>query len=133
MRSLVVDASAIVEQLCNLGGRQDEVSALIDAATVLAAPAHLDVEVLSSLRRGCSAGQLEDDVVAYSLQRLRHAPIERVAVAGLLRPSWELRHNVAMRDAPYVVLAAARGWSLLTTDAKLAGAPLVNGVRIVLA
>lgn len=121
MPALVVDASALVELLLNtpLGKR---VGAALRGGS-LAAPAHVDAEVFSALGRLARAGHVEEHGVGRVLGQLARAPIARYAIAPLLDEAWKLRHNVAQRDALYVVTARRLGAPLVTTDGRLAGAP----------
>jgi predicted nucleic acid-binding protein len=115
---LVVDASAVVEVL-RRSPRGDAVAARMRGAA-LAAPAHLDAEVLSALGRLERAGQAEPAEVTRALDRLVRLPAERLPVARLIQRSWELRGNIALRDGLYVACAELLGATLLTLDARLA-------------
>lgn len=54
-------------------------------------------------------------------------PLEVVAVAPLLVEAWQLRHNVILHDALYVVLTRHLGdATLVSTDRKLPDAPGVD-------
>lgn len=121
MPALVVDASALVELLLNTTVGERVRDALKGASPT--APAHVDAEVFSAFGRLARAGEVEEPVVGRALGRLARAPIVRYPIAPLLGEAWELRHNVAQRDALYVVAARRLGAPLLTTDARLAGAP----------
>ena len=117
---VVLDASSAVELL--IGGRHAET---IDAhlrRAVIAAPAHLDAEVLSALARLQRSGALAVDDVDDALEDLRGAPITRYPTAPLFRSAWTLRDNVAMRDALYVCVARDLDAVLLTADRRLARA-----------
>lgn len=128
---IVVDASAAVEYLLRtpVGLRA---ARLLEQSQVLA-PELLDAEALAVLRRLHSTGQLTaqradeavDDLRAWPLERLRHAPLLRIA--------WELRGYVSAYDALYVAAARARSAALVTADGPLARAPglgvVVHNVR----
>jgi predicted nucleic acid-binding protein len=49
----------------------------------------------------------------------------------LLAAAWDLRHNLALRDALYVTLARRLGALLVTADARLAEAPAL-GIAVTL-
>lgn len=115
---LVVDASAVVEVL-RRSQRGDAVAARMRGAT-LAAPAHLDAEVLSALGRLERAGEAEPAEVTRALDRLVRLPVERLPLARLIPRAWELRENIALRDGFYVACAEMLGATLLTLDARLA-------------
>ena len=117
----VVDASAAVELLLRTdAGRR--AAGVLRGATV-AAPAHLDAEVLSALGRQVQAGELPEPDVPPLLATLARAPFTRYPLPPLLAGAWDLRANLALRDALYVLLALRLGAALLTSDARLARAP----------
>lgn len=92
----------------------------------MAAPAHLDAEVLSALGRLARAGKVSELAVERSLQQLARLPVTRYALPPLLRRAWSLRDNIALRDGLYVACAEAAGAALLTIDGGLArSAPVV--------
>lgn len=74
MRTLfVIDASSVVELLCrSRSGRR--IARLLRGAT-LAAPAHLDAEVLSALARRALENPREEPLVEALLASLTRAPI----------------------------------------------------------
>jgi predicted nucleic acid-binding protein len=79
---VVVDASVVVEML-----RRPERGAAVATAmrgATLAAPAHLDAEVLSALGRLVRAGVAEPPMVTRALDRLVRLPIERFPIAPLV-------------------------------------------------
>lgn len=114
----IVDASVIVELVAgNLGP-----DLLGDEE--LAAPHLLDSEVTHVLRGLVHRGVLSDEQGALALDGFIRMTLTRFP-GGWLRPRmWALRHNLNAYDATYVALAEMTGaTSLLTTDARLAGAP----------
>lgn len=116
-RLLVVDASVVVEVLrrSTLG---DAVAATMRGA-ILAAPAHLDAEVLSGLGRLVRTGDAEAAMVDRALDRLVRLPVARYPIAPLVQRAWALRENVALRDGLYVACAESLTATLLTLDARL--------------
>lgn len=114
---LVVDASVVVEVL-RRSQRGDAVAARMRGAT-LAAPAHLDAEVLSALGRLVRGGA-EPARVTRALDRLVRLPVERFPIARLVQRAWELRENIALRDGLYVACAETLSATLLTLDGRLA-------------
>ncbi len=114
---LVVDASAVVEVL-RRSDRGDVVAARMRGAT-LAAPAHLDAEVLSALGRLVRAGDAQAARVTRALNRLVRLPVERFPIAPLVQRAWELRENIALRDGLYVACAETLSATLLTIDGRL--------------
>jgi predicted nucleic acid-binding protein len=121
---LVVDAAAVVEVL-RRSQRGDAVAARMRGAA-LAAPAHLDAEVLSALGRLERAGEAAPAEVTVALDRLVRLPVRAFAVVRLLQRAWELRENIALRDGLYVACAEMLGATLLTLDARLARAAPVS-------
>lgn len=117
-RLLVVDASVIVEVL-RRGDLGDRIAEAMRDAEV-AAPAHLDAEVLSALGRLLRDGAVTQAAVERSLARLARLPLERYPLPPLLQGAWLLRENIALRDALYVACAQAISATLLTLDRRLA-------------
>jgi predicted nucleic acid-binding protein len=117
-RLLVVDASVVVEVL-RRSERGDAVAARIRGAT-LAAPAHVDAEVLSALGRLVRGGDAEPARIPRALDRLARLPVERYPIAPLVQRAWALRESIALRDGLYVACAETLSATLLTLDARLA-------------
>lgn len=117
-RLLVVDASVVVEVL-RRSERGDAVASAMRGAT-LAAPAHVDAEVLSALGRLVRAGEAEPARAARALEHLARLPVERYPIAPLVQRAWAVRDNIALRDGLYVACAEALNATLLTLDGRLA-------------
>jgi predicted nucleic acid-binding protein len=119
---IVVDASVLVVALASDGSdgarHRDRLK-----HERLVAPHLIDVEVVAAWRRLAGAGRLEEQRLALARADLRSLPIERVPHGPLLERVWELRGNLTPYDAAYVALAELLDASLVTADAKLAGAP----------
>ena len=115
----VVDASVVVSALFDT----KFLLHVLDVAPVLVAPAILDIEVVSALRRASHRGLMDKDAAESGLRAFVRAPIERRSHAGLLPRIWQLRHNLTPYDAVYAALAEALGERLLTGDAAVASAP----------
>jgi predicted nucleic acid-binding protein len=124
---LVVDASAVVELICRTRASA-KAAARLENAT-LAAPAHLDAEVLSAIARMARANPIDEPLVSPRLAKLRRAPITRYLCPAFLADAWALNANIAVRDALYVALARRLGADLVTADRRLARA--VVGVGMV--
>lgn len=124
MATLVVDASAFVELVLRSDAGR-EVEERLRGGTV-AAPAHFDAEAFSALGRLVRGGEVEEARMEAGIDLLARAPFVRYPVAPLLAASWELRHNLSLRDALYVTLARHLGAALLTADSRLAKAPGVE-------
>lgn len=116
MTIVVVDAATVVDLICDFPA-VEPFRAVVAAATAVAAPAHLDAEVLSALARLQRAGQLarpNERIEALAAFGARRWPIR-----PLLVPAWSMLAQIAARDALYVALAASLDATLVTTDARL--------------
>lgn len=129
MPSIVVDASAAVELLLRSSAGEQVERALLGQQAVV--PAHFDAEVFSALGRLVRSGTLEESWMDTLLFELARAPFLRYALSPLLAPAWELRHNLALRDALYIALARRLRARFVTGDARLAQAPGL-GVEVTL-
>jgi predicted nucleic acid-binding protein len=126
---MVIDASAVVELLLGTPRAQwvkEQLRSGGGQGPQLHAPAHLDLEVLNTLRR-------MEARAAGPVSRLRSAagllpllPLERHTLLPLSRRIWALRRNATAYDAAYVALAEGLGCPLLTLDHRLAGTPGVH-------
>jgi len=116
--SVVVDASAMVDLLARTD-RFEAVRARL-AGTVMHAPAHFDVEVLSALGRMQRAGLLAVAEVEGALDGLASAPVTRHLLPSLVSGAWARRDSLRFADALYVELADTTGSMLVTTDQRLA-------------
>lgn len=114
--SVVVDAALAVDLICDFppaaGYRRR-----LAAADNVAAPAHLDAEVLSALGRLNRAGQLTRPMER--LEALAEFGVTRWPLPPLLSPAWALGQQFATREALYVALAVSLNAVLLTTDGRL--------------
>lgn len=124
MTRYVIDASAAAEYLLRtpLGHKLGE---LIEGAA-LVAPALLDVEVLSVLRRAVLHQKLAETRAQLAIQDLSDWPLDRVPHTSLIREAWRHRHNVSAYDAFYVAVARLYEAPLLTTDGPLSRAPALG-------
>ena len=118
---MVLDSSAIIEALVKPEVAVRLASAIGDAVAI--APEVVDVEVLSGLRRGVGRGHPTERGARVAIERFLASPLERLPHRAFLRDAWKLRHNVTAADALYVAVARAFQATLITTDARLAGAP----------
>lgn len=96
---------------------------------MLAAPALIDLEVLSVLRRLNDSGRISHGRANLALMDFAVLPLARAGHESLLPRCWELRDNLTIYDAAYVALAEALDVPLLTADARLSRSP---GVRCVI-
>ena len=117
----VVDASVLVEFLA--GGEQREAAeAAIGRERWVWAPALVDAEVGSALRRQVRAKEISARKAHAALEELHYMRLQRIPLAALVDRAWQLRDNVTFYDALYVALAEEAGAPLLTLDARLAKA-----------
>ena len=87
------------------------------------APALLDVEVLSVLRRAVLHKGLAEPRARLALEDLSDWPIDRIPHPTLAKEAWRHRHNVSAYDAFYIAVARLYEAPLLTTDGPLSRAP----------
>jgi predicted nucleic acid-binding protein len=118
---IVVDASVIVTALADDGDDGDRARDRLRRER-LVAPHVIDLEVVSAWRRLAAAGDLDNRRVQLALEDLRALRLERVPHRALLTRCWELRDNLTVHDAAYVALAELLDVTLVTADARLAGA-----------
>ena len=115
---IVVDASVAVSALLNDGDARRMVG-----ENTLAAPHLVDAEVLHTLRRLLSRGQMSAEEAERAVHRWRLLGVQRFPLIGLVPRIWALRDNLSAYDAAYAALAEALDCPLVTTDGRLAAAP----------
>ena len=116
MSVVVVDAATVVDLICDLPAANGFRRHLTEADAI-AAPAHLDAEVLSALGRLKRAGQLNHE--AERVAALGAFNARRWPLPPLLPAAWALTDRIAVRDALYVALTASLDATLITTDGRL--------------
>ncbi|MPZ64667.1 MAG: PIN domain-containing protein [Pseudonocardiaceae bacterium] len=121
-RSVVVDASAMVDVLTGQPNREGLVGLLLGDGTALHVPAFFDLEVVSVARRLELAGRLTARRADELLADFADLGISRHSLPPLTARVWSLRDWVRVADAYYVSLAEALEVPLLTTDLLLARA-----------
>jgi predicted nucleic acid-binding protein len=119
--SIVVDASVVLRLLLRTGA-DDDLRSLV-ATEDLHAPALVDVEVASGLRRLAAAGSVSANRAAEALADLGVLGVDRYPHTPLLPRIWQLRANLSAYDATYAALAEALHCALVTGDRGLATAP----------
>jgi predicted nucleic acid-binding protein len=122
---VVVDASVIAPALTDEDALGDRLRERLKRER-LAAPAFIDLEVVSIWRGYSRAGRLSARRADAAIDDLADLPLERAPHGPLLRRVWDLRDNVSAYDAAYVALAEAMETTLLTGDARLARAPGIH-------
>ena len=119
--TIVVDASVVVAALVDARADGSWAREGLRAA-VLAAPAHLHVEVSNVLRRAVLAGHLGREAAALAHRDLAELSITTFPFEPLADRVWELHPTVAAYDAANVALAEELDVPLWTLDRRLAGA-----------
>lgn len=119
---MVLDASAAVELLLRTSGGA-RLAERLETGGPVHAPHLIDVEVAHVVRRLVMLRLLDPRSGAEALQDLADLDIERHPHTFLLGSIWRLRHNLTAYDAAYVALAEVLGQTLVTGDARMAGAP----------
>ncbi len=123
---IVVDASVLLAALLSERGAGALARERLRGEGDLHAPHLIGVEMTSALRRRVRLGQTNPDAAWTVLADVATFPLMRWDHEPLLSRVWELRDNLTVYDAMYVVLAELLDARLLTTDARLGRAP---GVR----
>lgn len=118
---LVIDASVLAVSLIDDGPDGDLVRERLRGEQ-LAAPALIDLEVVSVWRGLARGGHLDARRVGQALDDLQDLPMQRVEHTPFVARCWELRDNLTVYDAAYVALAEALQAPLLTGDRRLARA-----------
>jgi predicted nucleic acid-binding protein len=118
---IVVDASAVVDLVCDPGGAAALRKRLL-ADGVAHAPHLVDIEVGGALRRLEAQGELSADRAAGALLDAVRLPLVRYPHGGLSERAWELRGHLTIADGVYVALAELLEATLVTSDARLARA-----------
>jgi predicted nucleic acid-binding protein len=118
---IVVDASVLVKVLVEQSRSADVARARLRDET-LAAPSHLDAEVLSVLRGLALGGKVGTGRAEAALRLFVTMPIERAQLTAHLTRAWQLRANFSAYDALYVALAEASDCPLVTSDVRLSKA-----------
>ncbi|MCD0486247.1 type II toxin-antitoxin system VapC family toxin [Streptacidiphilus sp. ASG 303] len=116
---IVVDASALVLALADRGARGDAARAELAADAEWAAPEHLVIEVMQSLRGLYLAGRLTAQEVSGTAARLAGTAVRKIPVEPLLGRIWELKDNLTPDDAAYVAVAELLDAPLVTADLRL--------------
>lgn len=119
---LIVDASCLYEVVADTA-RADDVRRRLALDPEHAAPAVVDVEVISVIRRDYLLGHLDATAAGQAVEDLREWPGERFGHRPLLGRVWELKGSLRTWDAFYVALAEALQATLITADARLERAP----------
>lgn len=121
---IVVDASVVANLVADDGVSGDRArSAVVSADGEVAVPDLVDVESVAVFRRRWQRGDLTEQRFRHAVGDLLALPFLRFPVGPFMVRAFDLRDNVTAYDACYVALAEALDATLVTADARLAGAP----------
>lgn len=116
---IVVDASALIDALREIPDGDALRERLV--SDELHAPALIDYEVVSGVRRLTLSGDLEAERAEYLLTDFDDLPLHRwPGDDPLRRRAFALRNQVSAYDAAYLALAEALECPLVTRDKRLA-------------
>lgn len=119
---IVVDASVVGAALAIDAPEGDRARDRL-AGEVLHAPACVDLEVTSALRRLVLRDLLDPLRAALALLDLSEVGLQRHLTTPYLARIWDLRDNVTPFDAGYLALAEVLDVPFVTAHARLARAP----------
>ncbi len=120
---IVLDASAVVDVLLRTPVGLRVAERISDRGLSWHAVHLLGAEVTHVLRREVQRGEITVRRGEEALADHLGLRIDRHGHEPLLRRVWELREDLSAYDALYVALAESLRAPLVTTDARLAGAP----------
>jgi len=116
----VVDASVLVELLCETDQAEAVEERLAAEEHSLWAPHLVDAEVGQALRRAVRSGRMGAEEAGEAIWQIEELAIRRVEHELLVHVAWDLRDNFSFYDGLYVALALMVDEPLLTFDARLA-------------
>jgi predicted nucleic acid-binding protein len=119
---IVLDASAVVDWLLQTSVGQRIEKRIYSQGESLHAPHLMDLEVAQVLRRLAREKIVSVNRANEVVQDLEALRITRYPHFVMLGRVWELRDKLSAYDAAYVVLAEKLGATLVSRDARLAGA-----------
>lgn len=117
---IVLDSSALVDLLLGSEPAASWVRDQAASADVLAAPCHVDAEVVGALRLLERAARVDESRASAAVEALGQLDLERYPLQDLLGRVWLLRTHVVVGDACFLALAEALDAPLVTTDHRLA-------------
>ena len=123
---IVVDASVLANALADDGVAGGAARTVLRGQRSINAPALIDVETVSVLRRLWLAGSLSDSRFGRAVDDLTTLPIIRHSVTRLVHRALAVRAIAPASEALYVALAEVLAGTRVTRDRRLASAP---GVR----
>jgi predicted nucleic acid-binding protein len=119
VRTVVADASAILDYLLGAAGAEAVRAIVEDPDTDVHVPALCDVEVASGLRHLLLSRRMSVDRATEAVEDYLDLPLVRHGHESLVAPILGRRANFTAYDATYLTLAETMGASLLSTDRRL--------------
>jgi predicted nucleic acid-binding protein len=116
----VVDASVLVELLCETDQAEAVEERLVTEEHSLWAPHLVDAEVGQALRRAVRLGRMDAEEAGEAIWQIEELSIRRVEHELLVHVAWDLRDNFSFYDGLYLALALMLDEPLLTFDARMA-------------
>lgn len=123
---IIVDASVLVNALTDDGPVGQVARAELARDLHWAGPEHLVVEAFCAVRGRLLGGKLDQRRAYDAVDALATATMQLLPTAPLLPRMWQLRDNVSGYDAAYVAAAEAHGCALVTADARLTRAGVLQ-------
>lgn len=120
---IVVDASVVANSIGDDTADGAAARSALRRASSIAAPDLVDVETVSVLRKRWLARDLTAHRFRTAITDLADLAITRYPTLPFMPRAYELRANVTPYDAAYIGLAEFLGYTLLTSDGRLASAP----------
>ena len=117
---IVLDASAALKMILRHEGSADLAGRVIGQD--IHAPALIEVEVVSGLRRLERQRQIAEDRAMIGLEWFLDLGLEKHHGAAFARRIFALRHSLSAYDAAYIAVAEFLDAPLLTADARLSRA-----------
>ncbi len=128
---IVLDASACVELLLGTPVGHEVARWIRPPREDVHVPHLLDLEIAQTLRRYVLSRAVAERRAELALRHLRQMDFERHGHDLLLPRIWSLRDNLTAYDAVYIALAEVLKATLLTTDRKLAAAPVKASIELI--
>ena len=128
---IVLDASACLELLLATPTGNKVAKWIRPPEEDIHVPHLLDLEIAQTLRRYVLNRVLAARRAELALQHLRQMDFERHRHDLLMPRIWALRDNLTAYDAAYTALAEVLKATLLTTDRKLAAAPVKAKIELI--
>ncbi|CAN5166778.1 PIN domain-containing protein [soil metagenome] len=120
---IVLDASAALDWLLRRAAAPAVEAVITEPAQSIHLPHLWAVEIAQVLRRLTNSGTISPARARQALDAAADLAAARYEHEPLLPRVWELRANLTAYDAVYVALAEALDATLVTSDARIAGAP----------